>query len=253
MSIFSDNIRLLRDKLKYSQQKVAEDILITRGRYATYEDGRSEPPIDLLIKLSKYYKVSIDFLVSVDIRKYPLDDLVNLGDNRIIFPIKVDKTGENKIEIITQKASMGYLNGYSDPEFIDALQTISLPFLRNGKFRAFPASGDSMPPYRDGTYIVGKYIENLSELKTDKTYIFITSNDGILYKRFQFHEGNDICVKSDNNFYEPIKIHLSEIKEIWEFACSINTQEFEPNEFQEQNVRDMFLELKKEIKTLKTK
>ena len=146
MSIFSDNIRLLRDKLKYSQQKVAEDILITRGRYATYEDGRSEPPIDLLIKLSKYYKVSIDFLVSVDIRKYPLDDLVNLGDNRIIFPIKVDKTGENKIEIITQKASMGYLNGYSDPDYIDALQTISLPFLRNGKFRAFPASGDSMLP-----------------------------------------------------------------------------------------------------------
>ena len=89
MSILSDNIRLLRDKLKYSQQKVAEDILITRGRYATYEDGRSEPPIDLLIKFSKYYKVSIDLLVSVDIRKYLLDDLINLGYNRIIFPIKV--------------------------------------------------------------------------------------------------------------------------------------------------------------------
>ena len=110
-----------------------------------------------------------------------------------------------------------------------------------------------MPPYRDGTYIVGKYMENLSELKTDKTYVFITANDGILYKRFQFHKGDDICVKSDNNFYEPFKIHLAEIKEIWEFACSINTQEFEPNEFQEQNLRDMFLELKREIKTLKGK
>ena len=54
MSIFSDNIRLLRDKLKYSQQQVAEDILITRGRYENYEDGRSETPMDLLIKLSKY-------------------------------------------------------------------------------------------------------------------------------------------------------------------------------------------------------
>jgi hypothetical protein len=35
---------------------------------------------------------------------------------------------------------------------------------------------------------VGKYVENLADLKTDKTYVFITANDGIVYKRFQFHE-----------------------------------------------------------------
>lgn len=51
---------------------------------------------------------------------------------------------------------MGSLNGYGDPEFIEGLQTISLPFLRNGRFRAFPVTGDSMPPYNHGTFIVGK-------------------------------------------------------------------------------------------------
>ena len=250
MSILSENIRFLRSQQEISQQKIADALMITRVRYAKYEDGTSEPPIEILLRISKYFKISIDLLVSVNLRKYPLEEMLNLPDNRILIPIAVDASGNNQIEIIPQKASMGYLNGYSDPEYIESLQTISLPFLRNGKFRAFPASGDSMPPYKDGTFIVGKYVENLADLKTDKTYVFITVNDGIIYKRFQFHEGDFICVKSDNNFYEPLKIPLTEIMEIWEFACSISTQEFDAEEFSEQNIKNLFLELKSEIKKI---
>ncbi|WP_300675434.1 LexA family transcriptional regulator [Soonwooa sp.] len=251
MSILSDNIRFLRSRQEFSQQRLADSLFITRVRYAKYEDGTSEPPIELLLRISKYFSISIDLLVSVDIRKYPLEEMLHLPDNRILVPITVDIAGNNQIEIISQKASMGYLNGYSDPEYIESLQTISLPFLRNGKFRAFPADGDSMPPYKDGTYIVGKYVENLADLKTDKTYVFITVNDGIIYKRFQFNESNFICVKSDNSFYEPLKIPLTEVREIWEFACSISTQEFDSDEFSGQNVKDLFLELKSDIKELK--
>ena len=253
MSKLSDNIKFLRARQEISQQKIADALVITRVRYAKYEDGTSEPPIEILLRLSKYFGVSIDLLVSVDIRKYPLEDMLKLPDNRILVPITVDASGNNQIEIIPQKASMGYLNGYGDPEYIESLQTISLPFLRNGKYRAFPAQGDSMPPYKDGTYIVGKYIEDLSELKTDKTYIFITANDGISYKRFQFHEANGICVKSDNNFYEPYKIPLTEIKEIWEFACSISTQEYEPEEFSQQNIQNLIGELKDDIKKINSR
>ena len=253
MSIFSENIRLLRDRQNLTQQKIADDLKITRGRYVKYEDGSSEPPLDLLLKIAKYFNVSIDILLSVDIRKYPLEQMVKISENKILVPVAVDSKGENKIEIIPAKASMGYLNGYQDPDYIEGLQTLSLPFLRNGKFRAFPAGGDSMPPYKDGTYIVGKYVENIADLKTDRTYIFVTANDGIVYKRFQFHEGNAICVKSDNNFYEPFKIPLPEIFEIWEFACSISTQEYEPENVEVRDVKEMFLGLKEVISLLRRK
>ncbi len=250
MSKLSDNLRFLRAGKQLSQQKVADLLIITRVRYAKYEDGTSEPPIEILMRISKYFSVSIDLLVAVDLRKYPLEEMLNLPDNRILVPITVDSSGNNQIEIIPQKASMGYLNGYADPEYIENLQTISLPFLRNGKYRAFPVQGDSMPPYKDGAYIVGKYIEDLSELKTDKTYIFITVNDGITYKRFQFHEADGICVKADNNFYEPYKIPLREIKELWEFACSISTQEYEPEEFAQLSIQNLFVEIKDDIRKI---
>lgn len=253
MSILSENMRYLRGKQNLSQQSVADDLLITRGRYGKYEDAAAEPSLEILIKISKYYNVSIDLLLTVNVSKYSIDEIMELPDNRIVLPIRVDQDGNDQIEIIPQKASMGYLNGYGDPEYIEALETISLPFLKGGKFRAFPADGDSMPPYKNGTYIVGKYVENLSDLKTDRTYVFITTNDGISYKRFQFHEADGIWVKADNKFYEPYKIALPDIKEIWEFACSINTKEYGADEFAERNMQNFISEIKTDIRQIKEK
>src|SRR5690606_11001 len=98
MLILSENMRYLRGRLGFSQQKVADALMITRGRYAKYEDGASEPPIEVLLKISRYYHVSIDLLVSVDLRKIPIKEILELPDNRIILPVVVDGKGDNKIE-----------------------------------------------------------------------------------------------------------------------------------------------------------
>lgn len=247
MSVFSDNLRYLRMQLGLSQQKIADKLVITRGRYAKYEDGASEPPIEILMRISRFFYVSIDLLVSVDLRKFRLEEMLKLPDNRILLPIKVDSRGENKIEIIPAKASMGYLKGYSDPGYIESLQTISLPFLRNGKYRAFPASGDSMPPFKDGTLIVGKYVETVADLKENKTYIFITRNEGIVYKRFVKKDREGITVSSDNSFYPPYRITSGDLVEIWEFACSISLTEFDTESLSNQNITELILKLREEV------
>ncbi|WP_415325107.1 XRE family transcriptional regulator [Chryseobacterium sp. MMS23-Vi53] len=247
MSIFSDNIRFLRAQKNLSQQELADKVSMSRVRYSKYEDGRSEPPYELLIRISKYFNVSIDLLLTVDIRKYPLEEVLKLPDNRIVLPVVVDKLGNNSIEIVPQKASMGYLSGYSDPEYIESLQRISFPFLTNGKYRAFPAKGDSMPPFKDGSYIIGKYVENIEELKPNKSYIFVTLNDGISYKRLKAKKKKSITVAADNSFYQPYDIPFGEIVEIWQYASGIFPEDFEPNDFENFNVKDLFLQLRGDI------
>lgn len=251
MSILSDNIRYLRGQLELSQQKVADALLITRGRYSKYEDAAADPPLDILLKISKYFNVSIDLLLSVDIRKYPLDTIINLPSNKIVIPVVVDNAGENKIEIIPHKASMGYLNGYGDPEYIESLQTISLPFLRNGKFRAFPAKGDSMPPYNDGTFIVGKFIEHPDYMTLNRTFIFVTRSEGITYKRYIGKTSAGLIVNADNSFYKPYEILFTDIYEIWEFACAINTEEFILNNLDSTNLADVLENLQRDIEILR--
>lgn len=69
MSILAENLRYLRGRLQRSQQKVAEDLMITRGRYAKYEDSATEPPIEILIRMAQYFQVSIDPLLTQDISR----------------------------------------------------------------------------------------------------------------------------------------------------------------------------------------
>ncbi|MFP5439083.1 MAG: XRE family transcriptional regulator [Bacteroidia bacterium] len=250
MSLFSDNIRHLRIKRDVSQETVAEGLSISRDSLAKYEQGKSQPPYETLIKLSHYYHISIDLLLTADIRKVDLNGLMQLEDNRILLPIAVDSKGENIIEIIPHKARAGYTTGYSDPEFIEALQHVSLPFLSNGKFRAFPVEGDSMPPHREGAFIVGRYVEQLGDVRDGRTYILLTKNDGIVYKRLNRNGENKLMLASDNALYDPYSIKVSDVLEIWEYACSIATTEFQPDDLGPQSIRELLGAIRNDIKNL---
>ncbi|WP_343657931.1 LexA family transcriptional regulator [Chryseobacterium sp.] len=251
-SILADNIRYLRMQQipELSQQQIADRLFVTRVSYAKYETAKASPPLEVLLAISRYYHISTDLLLTVDLRKYKLQEMLNLPDNRILLPIKTDSLGENKIEIIPYKASMGYLSGYADPEYIESLQTMSLPFLHNGKYRAFPAEGDSMPPYQDGTFIVGKYIETISDVKIGKTHVLVTSK-GFTFKRIVNISERALTVSSDNVFYDNYDIPLTDVWEIWQFAGSFSSKEQEIPDFHNGDVKGILLKLVAEIKQLK--
>lgn len=251
MSLFSDNIKALRNDLKVSQEKVAQSLQITRGRYVKYEDGTSEPPYEILKKIAHYYQTSIDLLLSTDISTIAINDLLKLDNNRVLLPIQVDQSGENCIEVVTQKVKAGYLNGYADPEYIEQLQQISLPFLGVGKYRGFPVEGDSMPPHQDGDIIVGRYIERLGEVLDGKTYILITRSEGMVYKRLNKNKKNALVLASDNYFYAPYEVKASDILEIWEYQCSIARNDNLNTLLETDTIKNMFVELKKDISEVK--
>ncbi|MBF0693770.1 MAG: XRE family transcriptional regulator [Flavobacterium sp.] len=253
MLYISDNLKYLRSKRGLSQQEAADGMKMPCDRYKKYEYGKNVPPAETLVIISRFYHISIDLLLTIDLRKISVDNLVKLDDNRIVLPIAVDAKGNNFIEIIPHKARAGYLTGYADPEFIESLQQISLPFLGRGKFRAFPVGGDSMPPHNDQTFVIGRYVENLSEVRKGKTYILITQSEGITYKRLSATNEDSFVVSPDNIIYTPYEIKLSDIMEIWEYVAHIGRDDSKPEGPADLNVMNMFLELKKEIGTIKSK
>ena len=57
-------LKEIRKKKKYSQLKVAMDLSISREALSYYENGKRSPDIDMLVKMSRYFGVSIDYLIS---------------------------------------------------------------------------------------------------------------------------------------------------------------------------------------------
>lgn len=255
MSKIASNIRFLRQMKGLSQEQLADELKVTRSRIGGYEEARNEPPIDLLIRLSEFFHVAIDALVRGDLKKTNLDGLMKIGKNRILFPILLDNEGNDMVELVPLKASAGYVRGYADPEYIERLPQMKLPFLPTGKHRAFPIKGDSMPPVRDGSYVIGKYLERFEDVKMGQTYVVVTKEDGLAYKRIMAYHKKEGAYElhSDNKLYPPFKVKAEDILEIWEYTCCLNMGQYQQDELNLDSIMNMLRGLKVEISEMKRK
>lgn len=58
-----ESIKILREKHNYSQSYLATYLEVSRQMYIKYESGEVEPPIHVVVKLAKLYKVSYDTII----------------------------------------------------------------------------------------------------------------------------------------------------------------------------------------------
>lgn len=62
---FSKRLKELRLDSGYTQQNVADALGIKQQSYARYEVGKGEPSLVTLVKISKIFGVSTDYLLGV--------------------------------------------------------------------------------------------------------------------------------------------------------------------------------------------
>ena len=227
----NENIRFLRKKKGWTQEKFSNKIGIKRSLLGAYEEGRSDPRLNNLLKICEIFGISLDNILKNDVSNLSEDDYLKSQDQKVkVLSITVDKFGEENIELINQRASAGYLNSYSDFEFIENLPKFQLPFLHfSGTHRAFEIKGDSMIPLTSGSIVIGKYVDNTDFLKDGKTYILLTKEDGIVYKRIEVLD-NSLKLISDNKSYEPYVISNNDILEMWEAIAFFSLDFPNPNE-----------------------
>lgn len=234
---FNSNIKLLRQRRKLTQDMVASGLTISRSTVNSYENGSVQnPTLEALVAFSKYFKVSIDTLVKTDLSKLSEFQLSELERGHDVFvtgaklrvlATTVDQNNKENIEVVPVKAKAGYKNGYADPEFIRKLPTFQLPILfGERKYRMFQISGDSMLPIPDKSWVIGEYVENYYDIKDKQAYIFLTEDDGVVFKiaTNQLKKKKSLMLHSLNPEYEPYEVPVNEIREAWKFCNYISSE-----------------------------
>lgn len=230
MSNIANNLKYLRKKKRLTQQQFADEMEIKRASVGAYEERRAEPKYELLKKIADFYDLTMDELVNDEINdKWRPKARGNAASVRVLS-ITVDGEDKENIELVPVKASAGYLNGYSDPEYIAELPKFSLPMFRQGTYRAFEIKGDSMLPLQPGSVIIAEYVENWNEIKPGQTYVIISRDEGVVYKRiaFKYKEEKGLKLVSDNKSYDPYWVTADDILEVWKAKAFISTQLPEP-------------------------
>ncbi|MFZ4398708.1 MAG: helix-turn-helix domain-containing protein [Bacteroidales bacterium] len=260
MKYISENIKYLRKQKELTQDELALKIGVKRSMIGSYEESRAIPKLPLLQAMAFYFDVSLNDLLDKDLSTLKSNDntrKVDLeGNNLRVLSTIVDKDDKELITIVPEKASAGYLNGYSDVEFVESLSAFSLPLpeiSHDRTYRIFQIKGDSMLPMPSGTYVISRYLDNWYNIKDGKTYIILTKDDGIVYKRLynRLEESKTLELISDNHIYPPFSVHIENVMEVWQAIGLISFQLPDSDVPSLFKLNTMFTELKCEIDTLK--
>jgi len=156
---FASNIKFLRKRRGRTQDDVAAALNLKRSTLSGYENGVAQPGIEILVTFSRYFNMSIDTMLKIDMTKLSESQLGELergydayirGSNLRVLTTTVDQENLENIELVPEKAKAGYTTGYADPEYIGELPRFRLPFLSGKrKYRTFQLKGDSMLPIPD--------------------------------------------------------------------------------------------------------
>ncbi len=65
MNKIQERLKELRKVMKVTQRNVADELGITQVTYCHWENGQTQPDIENIIALCKYFSVSADYLLGI--------------------------------------------------------------------------------------------------------------------------------------------------------------------------------------------
>lgn len=246
MSTACRNLKFLRKQKGWTQEDFANRLGIKRSLLGAYEEERAEPRIEVLETVSDMFRLSLDEILR--------RDLSSPKESYLQRRRTIRNAERQVIEFIPVKAAAGYLAGYNDEEFVEELNTFTLPMLGSGCYRAFEISGDSMLPVEPGSVVVGHKISGWEEIRSNQAYIVLTRKEGIVYKRILKGNRNKskLTLVSDNPQYEPYSVALEDILELWQADAIINRIAGNPR-ISVNHLADIVNHLQEQVSVLKKK
>lgn len=215
----SQNIRYLRKQLGFTQSDLAQRLGLKRPIVGAYEEGRAEPKLQTLQMMAEFFGYSLDQLINTDLST-GVSSADASGKSLRILPIAIDAaTQQERVTLVPVKAAAGYLNGFGDLDYVSSLPNFAMPFPElptDRTYRVFQIEGESMMPIPPKAYVICEYVQDWTSLKTDDRYIFLTKDDGIVFKRVRtLPESRQYEMISDNTDFKPYTIKQSQVLEVW--------------------------------------
>ena len=110
---------------------------------------------------------------------------------------------------------------------------------------------DSMLPIASGSYIFCDYVEEVADIHEGKSYVLITSDEGIVYKRIFLPGENQLQLKSDNPEYETYTIETSSVLEIWRALGFLSFELPEPDALNVKKLSSVLAKMQEELEKMK--
>jgi phage repressor protein C with HTH and peptisase S24 domain len=230
----------IRKSLELNQGEFANKIGYSREVVSKVENGKMEASkwfVEAVLKLQNehsFHNISDDVKIlgkfSHTARKSQKPYLEQRQEQKNI-------PSQFLVPLIGIKAQAGYVKGYEQTDFLEALDKYSLPPGVNpagAVWRYFEIDGDSMEPTLSaGDVVLATMVpaEDWSDIKDFSVYIIHTA-DQLLIKRLYKKSNKEWVLISDNEeLYSQVAIKVEDVKQIWLLRRQIRSKAPQPKEF----------------------
>lgn len=174
-----EQLKFLRKHQKWTQADVASRIGVDRSTYTKYENGQSEPSLDIIQRLSDLFEVSIDALIVGNSAPTPS------SPNSVMIPVLGDVAGG--IPMLAQENIIDY-------------EEVSEDLTIGGDIIGLRVTGHSMEPrICDGDVVI---VRRQGDVDTGDVAVVLVNGDSATVKKIKKDADGSIWLIPNNPAFE---------------------------------------------------
>lgn len=186
--MFKDRLRTLRKSRNLTQNKLAEDLKISKSTISMYENGNREPDFETLEVIADYFNVSLGSLIS------------SVAPQRSTQGVSVPVLGYVRAGIPIEAVE----------EILD-YEEISQEMAAQGEYFALSIKGDSMEPkISEGDVVI---VRKQDVVENGELAVVLVNGNDATVKRF-YKNDNGVTLISTNSVYPPFVYSKKDVDEL---------------------------------------
>lgn len=183
MSFFGKNIKKIRSVKGLSQQAFADIFSLKRGTLGAYEEERSEPRIDTVIKVANYFSISIDDILTKNIT---VNQLLSFNEGITTDINQIVKASFTDIPFVNNLNSKIFIDDFKSSESYQSLPSIKMPIISTSELLAFTVHDLFMVSNEEGLFpgdiIIGE--STIASNLVAKDIVLVLANDSLFIRRY---------------------------------------------------------------------
>lgn len=214
MSYFGKNVKKIRTIKKLSQQAFADLFGLKRATLGAYEEGRSEPKIDTIIKVANYFSISVDDML---IKEITVNQLLSFNEGMTTDVNQMMKSTLTQVPLIAELNKELFIQNFPNSKNYNDLPTITLPIKEQKGLLAFVVEDLMMVYKEEGLYpgdVVLGMEKPLKEIPNKKVVIALLDNK--IHVRRLYKSDENYSLKADHVNIEPIEFTPTSELVLWQ-------------------------------------
>jgi transcriptional regulator with XRE-family HTH domain len=147
-----------------------------------------------------------------------------------------NEASDYRVPLVAIKAQAGYVKGFEQVDYIDALEQYSLPPGVNPTgaiWRYFEVDGESMEPTLfAGDVLLASMLphEDWKDLRNYGVYILLTAEQLLVKRVYRLSEEEWVLISDNEEAAPQVRIPVSAVRQVWTFRRHIRSRLPEPKE-----------------------